>query len=463
VLWSRLDLTRERSDFFIKTWLERAKGCALDVIFAGLDSADTLSLLTPRTQQFRSVYLVYNCWPEVQRFAQAASGPLPLLHHLSIHVTSYDPIGSEINTRPSTPLFTTAVNLQKFTLRAEGLPHLDHFAFPSLATLELTAIPEGTLSDEAAFPTSQLLDFLEATPTLQTVSLAIHMETSPVGVPPGRVITLPNVENLHVTEQEIGYRLASHLSCPSAKQISLIREQDADESFPQEAFPASITWQAIPPQYMASRLDAVEVQLEAFQDIECYLSFLSFGSATFQLGYAIVTTEDGDNSPRRYLRSDYAEVFSQACKAIRNHPLLANVRCLRIRDRRVPLDPNRLKHIANNVGRLFKSLGPLDELVLDVSDLQPYLAPFINLPNFHNTRQSFAYPQITGLTVVADQSQTPFESTSKVGILEFARSQQASGVPFEQVVFQMETPPEEMVESLRPWVGTVCCNCSSRV
>jgi hypothetical protein len=114
------------------------------------------------------------------------------------------------------------------------------------------------------------------------------------------------------------------------------------------------------------------------------------------------------------------------------------------------------KHIAENVGQLFGSLGPLDELALDVSDLRPYLAPFIDLSNFHSMRLAFVYPKIARL-VIADQSPRTLQVALEVGILRFAKSQYESGAPFEHVEFQMKIPPTETVERLQQWVGSVRC------
>ena len=79
---------------------------------------------------------------------------------------------------------------------------MDRFTFPRLTTFELSATPEGTFSNEEGFPATQLLDFLEATPTLESISLAILAEISLVGIPPERIVILPNVEKFYAVEQE---------------------------------------------------------------------------------------------------------------------------------------------------------------------------------------------------------------------------------------------------------------------
>lgn len=456
MLWSKLDLTIKRTDLFVQTWLQRAKGTALAIISAGWESAGTLAMLSSRTRQITTLSLIYHNWAEVQRFAEATDGPLPILHNLKIHVTGYDPLGPEITTRPSLPMFNGAVNLKEFALCAEGLPHLIHFTFPNLTTFVLMVIPEGTFSDEESLPTLQLLNFLESTPTLQIVSLEIHVETSSANVPPKKIINLPHVKRFHSTEIEPGYKIAAHISCPSAEYASLVRAQDAGNPIPQDAFYTSVTWNAVPRQYMETQIDAIVLELDAFQEVSCSLSFTSPGPVTFQLGYKIMVTEEGVRDLRSAPQTGYLQVFSWASSAIRNHPLLANVRRLRIQDKHIPLTEDQLKYVAENVGQLSGSLGPLDELALDVSDLRPYLAPFIDLPNVHSMRPTFVYPKIARL-VVADQSPRTLEVALKVGILRFAKSQYESGVPFEHVEFQMKIPPVETVGLLQQWVGSVHC------
>ena len=454
-LWSKLTLTQERGDLFVKTWLDRAKSSALDITSFGFNDVSTLALLSSRTQQLRALSLVDTCWSDIERFAEAAAHPLPNLQSLTIHVTGFNPLDPETSSRPLCPLFESAVNLSNFALRAEGLAHLDHFVFPNLTTFELLTLPEGTFAEEPAFPTLQLLEFLESTPTLQTIHLAILVRTSLEAVPSGRIVVLPNVKQFRAAEQEPGHKIAAHISCPFAKHICLACEEESDDPRPQEAFAPSSAWCAVPLQFMAYRVDEVVLELEAFQDVSCSISFLSPGSSTFQMSYSINSVEKS-SSPRPTLQREYAEVFTQASKFIQSHPLLTKIRRLRVGDRHVLLSPNQLKRVANDIERLFKSLGPLDELTLDVSDLRPYFAPFIDPPKSHRMRQSFTYPKIAHLTV-GDRSRGFSGGASMVGIVEFAMSLHSLGVPLERVVLQARVPLVEVAERLRLWVGEVQC------
>ena len=86
------------------------------------------------------------------------------------------------------------------------------------------------------------------------------------------------------------------------------------------------------------------------------------------------------------------EVFSQASRTVRDRPLLPNVKRLHIRCRAFISDPIQLRSMANEVGRLFKSVGLLDELTLRGCDLCPYLAPFLGLPEFEDMEQPITFP-----------------------------------------------------------------------
>ena len=451
-LWSKLTLTLGVSDLCITTWLQCARNCPLDILSTGSESAETLALLHSRAQRFQNLCLIHNSWSDVQRFSVIASGPLPLLQSLTIHVTGFDPLDPEISSCPHYPLFTNAMRMTRFILCAEGLPYLDYFAFTSLRTFELSVTPEGTFADEKAFPVHQLLDFLEATPTLEILTLAIYTETSLDRIPQGRKAVLPNVKHYHVTELDPSYTIAMHISCSSAHHTSFVCEQNAEDPTPQDAFSATTTWHAVPPQNMAAHVDAIILELTAVEDVTCFVSFVSSGPTTFQLGYKIVTEEGYSDTPWRSLQIEYAEVISQASKLIRNHPFLANIRRVHIRDRHSHLCPHLLPHITNHIGQLFSSLGPLDDLVLETSDLEPYLAPFLNIPD--GTSSVFTCPQILVLTIV-DNPQQCLNGDSEAGIVGFAKAQHSLGIPFEQVVLQLNNNSVKMAERLQTWVGSV--------
>ena len=141
---------------------------------------------------------------------------------------------------------------------------------------------------------------------------------------------------------------------------------------------------------------------------------------------------------------------------IQTHPLRANVKRLRIQDRDIVIDSDQLAQVASEVGRLFQSMGSLDALTLDVFDLRPYLAPFLDLPEFRDMNQPGGFPPIKELTV-AQPSPAPAEQECMAAIVELAKLKHEMGVPFERVTIRTKNHPPEMAEWLGQWVGVVDC------
>ena len=434
-LWSRLNLTTGRNGNFVKMLLERAKESALDIRSTFLGRAEILALLSPHAQRFRTLDFAPDYWTNIQKFSEATSGPLPLLRTLRISAI-------ETTNTPSPPLFSGAVNLKSFFLHSEGAPFLNRFAFPNLTTFEFSAVYR-------EFPISQLLNFLEALPTLQTVRIRIKEELLLGDVPPERVVVLPNVEIFSVTQGKLGYRIAPHISCPSASRISLVREHDVEFEVPQEIFP---TWNTIGPQYTASTIDKIALGITTIgEDLVSFsLSFLSPGSATLELGYRVIMGDEDSDEPMLELGRKYTKVFERALEAIRTYPLLTNVKCLHIWDRHSFYNPRQLVSMAMEAAELFKFVGPLEELVLEIDDLRPFLSSF----DLHQSQVQGTFPSIKAL-IIAEHPKDPFDEGCVVAIVGFVRSQHMRGVPFERVIFHMKSPPAGMAERLEPWVGTV--------
>jgi hypothetical protein len=459
-LWSRLRLTASTADFYMKTLLERSRGSVLDVIVPRYGSsadhvrAETLGLLPPHTQRIGNLDFVHNHWAGIQEFSEVVSGFLPLLQTLKIDVI-YEPhwSGTWVMTPPSLLLFTGAKDLKEFCLHSAGLPFLDHFIFPNLTTLELSAVPE------EGFPTLQLLDFLETSPTLQTVDIKIGADVLLEDVPPGRVVTLSNVETFKLSMDEYGpgCKIAAHISCPSARSTSLLYKQDADNIMSPDIFPASVVWDAVARQYTASPVEEVVFEMTTAQNpiLTCLLTFLSPGPAVLALGFNVISTyyEDEDDEFVMTLEERYTEIVSQASMTIRTHPLLANIKRLSIRDRYITWDSDQLTQIAGEIWQLLESMGPLDALILDVHDLRPYLAPFLDLPEFRDMDRPGGFPPTRKLMI----AQPSPEPEYMAAVVELAKSQHALGVPFERVTIHVENYLPEMVERLNPWVGVVYC------
>jgi len=269
----------------VKMLLERAKGSPLDIFTGYKDSADVISLLIPRTQQIRHLNFTNSYWVDVQTFSQVNSGSFPLLHTLEINVSTSFLLGGSFDYRipPSVPLFRNAANLKQFILRSEGLPFLSLFVFPNITTFELWINPT-----EEEYLFSELLNFLEASPTLETV----HMQIAPLIVPDDiaqtKVVILPNVQkfSLVVDDGEPDYELASRISCPSARHTSLIYKVDAEDIvFGQYLFPTAASWNNIVRQYTKSPVEAVTLDINPSHDpiVACTLTFKSSDASVIKL------------------------------------------------------------------------------------------------------------------------------------------------------------------------------------
>ena len=303
-LWSHLDLSK--GEVYMKTLLERSKGSPLSVLASGVDSVGTLMLLLPHTKQIADIEFTNNRWAVIRRFSEITSGPLPLLRTLNINaVWGIDP------NSPDTlrPLFSGAVGLKKLRLHSEAPPFLSRFVFSNLTSFELSVVlVEG-------FYGSQLLNFLEASPMLQVVDVKIVTALSLGGIPRERVVILQHVESFCLTASDggHGYKLATHISCPSVKNTSLthIGWGRSGTVAPPETFPASDSLNTIIRRYTRSPIEEVTVQTITEADsndfVACSVTFRSADTTVVKLCFDV----DGyDHALYTY------SVFTRACRAL---------------------------------------------------------------------------------------------------------------------------------------------------
>ena len=357
---------------------------------------------------------------------------------------------------PSRPFFSGAVNLKNLTLRMRGKKSLflNHFVFPNLKTFELSVTPHNQ-----PFYLSGLLDFLEASPTLQTIRIRITTGMFlPGDTPPERVVVLPNVETFSLTLDKPYCWIAPHVSCSSARSMSFVHEQDAAYEIPQEIFPTPNSWNVICPQ---NTIDEVVLGMTSLatttgeEILFCSLSLSSPGLASLELGCKRITEYEACCMSPDSLANMHYKVFSRAFGAVRKHPLLNTIKRLRIRDTHTHLPLYHSAHIANEAARLFESTtGPLEELIIEVDNPRPFIPPFFNPSEPQVFSQPYTFPSIKGFTI-AEHSERPFDEECVAAIAGFVKSQFTRGVPFERVVFHMESPPTGMAERLEQWVSAV--------
>ena len=338
---------------------------------------------------------------------------------------------------------------------------LKYFLFTNLTTFKLSA-PQ--MDRRSALC---LLDFLKASPTLQTVKVEIEGGTVSGSIPRDVAVVLPNVETFSLFAEDSlwqVYELAAHISCPRAKFTSFIQEKrDIAMVTGLEIFPYSASWSAIVLQYTKSPVE--EVALEIGRDryiavpvlIKYFLTFRSSNAAVIQLGFRVTDTSARGDRLEMYREEMQIAIFSQACWTIQDHPLLPHVRCLRIEDEKPGHFGNlNLYHVipmVDKVGNLFNSLGPLDKFTIHNFDLRILLAPFIDLPEFRYIQQVF--PPVKELTISTERM---FDERRCVdAIVEIAKSHYKLGKPFERVIFHTLEDFTDQVEGLKEWVSTVDC------
>jgi len=395
--------------------------------------ADTVVLLPPHIERIANLELTGYGWADIRGFSAIYSEPLPP-RTLNINIVWSSWSGSDVVTSLSRRLFSGAVNLKEFRLHSEVSPFLSHFVFPNLTSFELSV----TLVEE--FRGSELLDFLEASPMLQSVDVKILTNLSLEGIPRERVVVLRNVESLCLTASDggPGYKLATHLSCPSVKSVSFtyMRSGEHGGAVPLDVFPTSDSLNAIIHQYKRSPIEEVRFETTTYVFTTRSLILRSSDATVIKLRFQVV----GD---RDETETFSCGVFSRACRTIRDLPRLADIKHLHIYG--LDVDWESTKHIAREFGGVLESLGPLEELAIRRCDMRSYFPYYPEIVR---------YPPIKVLTL-SDPRKTLDGDVVK-GLVRLAKAQHEIGVPFERVTIRSHIPPVDM-EKLRPWVGVVDC------
>jgi len=411
----------------------------------------TVTLLSPFAQQITSLELKHTTSDKVRDLSVAISRPLPLLHTLEIDARGYLG-GPDSLATPTLPLFENAVNLKDFVLRINESPSLRHFAFPNLTTLDFsTWITE--------YPVSELLDFLEASPTLRWIWVCIVADQFREDVPSGRVIVLSYVESffLNIINDGPGCEITTHISCPFAKRVELNHWlQCSGDHLPEAIYPPSTPWNTIVHQYTKGTVERVVLEITMDEDfhIDCSIAFKSSDSATLKLCYSHHTGEV-EYEMEAILEERLPGIFSRAFQAIQDHPLLANVRHLYIRGGN--LVTRNLELVTNAIGRVLGSIGPLDSLTLNDCDLRPYLDAFLDPPLFPKAIQPASFPPTKRLAIINPVQSFYDDKVYAAAIVKLARSQRAREVPFERVELRT-TVPSLVIDELATFVNTVECH-----
>lgn len=175
---------------------------------------------------------------------------------------------------------------------------------------------------------------------------------------------------------------------------------------------------------------------------------------TITLGFGIPGSSEVEGEPNTTSEAMVCEVFRQALRTILDYPLSSQIKRLRIKFVLASSNNGRLQRMVDNVKRLFRTLGPLDELTIDFCCLKIFLPTLFKLPQSSSAGKPVVFPHVRALTLrhlfwMFDEMEA---------MAELAKSQHRLGIPFERVVFRDSVVPlEAMAEKLRPWISEVDC------
>ncbi|KAF9777504.1 hypothetical protein BJ322DRAFT_427364 [Thelephora terrestris] len=454
-LWSKLFL--HKGNVYVETLLRRVKGSPLDVIVDRKIPTDTtITLLSPRIRQIKYLELRQSSWEAITKLSEMGLGQ-PFLRTLKIAVVERRNGFRRPVTPPPHPFFSDAANLEQFFLDSWSYKRLEYFVFPRLTTL--------TLSMHCTYDCNapDLFDFLKASPMLRTVEIRIQGGNNLQEHSREPIVVLPNVEvfSLHMFHGWGVYYIAARISCPYSKHTSLTYQIPDYELLPGiEIFPTSVTSNVIVRQYTRSPVEEVTLRVEPIIDLAmgptfgplvgCSLTFRCSDTGIIKLGFQV----PGIDLPQTLLEEIGCEAFLQASTTIRAHPLLCQVKHLHIEYKAITLQSRQLLSMAQEVGSLFKSLGPLDGLTIDGCDL--HVVFFASHLELGELEQTIVFPSIKELAISRLPTGPDAEACMEA-IVDLAESQHAKGIPFERVKIHATAFPAEIVEVLRRWVGAVDC------
>jgi hypothetical protein len=214
--------------------------------------------------------------------------------------------------------------------------------------------------------------------------------------------------------------------------------------------PDSISWDAIVHRYTRDSVEEVTLEIQPHTAATtCKITFRYPDATVINLGFEVTDDARVDAFLPGRIRG---EVFTKAIRTILDHPQLASIKRVHICHSYLVYCSREAPHLTNEVGRLFKSLGALDELTIYYCDLRPYLKPFFGPPGEH-IEEPGVFPSIKKLAISCPIHS--HEEQHPTAIVRFAEAQHGRGIPFERVVIRGESKFAGIEERLRPWVGSV--------
>lgn len=206
------------SDSLFNLFSERAEGCPLELdvrLQLNLDRPErpwqkSFPIPTiPPGQQIKVLNVEKNTWDQISRLICRWTDALSSLQNLSLHLDK-PPLSS------STTIFVGEA-LKNLTMIGCATPGLDYVRAPKLTVLYLWD------DSPVACSVRRLLDFFDASPALEHISIGTNGRVVDDFPPPDRKVMLPHLRAIFLMMTDPS-QIVSHLICPSKMQMHLIDE-----------------------------------------------------------------------------------------------------------------------------------------------------------------------------------------------------------------------------------------------
>ena len=239
----------------MRTFLERAKGSMLDVLASGRTRAGTMDPLSSHTKQIRRLEFAWDGWANIKSFCKS----IPDRFRFCAPSPSMAPwkAAGKTATRwifPILPFFQR----RQFTSTRTCTGHHSIHQSLRLVSVHLMAARSGN------FRPSQLLNFLDTSPMLQTVHIKFIGRIPFNDISRDRVIVLRSLETFTVvsTDGRGDSEFATHTPCPSARSISIARKTRVSDAVVVEILPATFYWDTYIRQSTRSPVEDVTIEMK---------------------------------------------------------------------------------------------------------------------------------------------------------------------------------------------------------
>ena len=208
-LWTHLDCMRvDKTEVYI----ERSKCSPLEICIKQTDNApyweEAFILSVPHTGCLRTLSIAGSPAEVLPVLTEHFSCTVPLLHNLRINL-----IDNQAHVLPDNLFNGDLSSLRELALAGLITP-LPWRGLLNLTSFNLCHVPEDKIL------LTQLLDFFESSPRLHHILLHDSIPNSSDS-PPGRVVSLPHLEELSITAQPPHSILLNHLSIPAGASLCL--------------------------------------------------------------------------------------------------------------------------------------------------------------------------------------------------------------------------------------------------